>query len=103
MRRINVSVSVSETEIREIESMYQKSEYSVICAVVNDILCRYLNIEYFDPELYDDQYPDENDGYLLCEHCGEKAKKTKVIDLDDTNLEEHCVCENCGYGQPRLT
>ena len=102
MRRINVSISVDETAIREIHSTYQTSEYSLVSAVVDDILGRYLNAEYFDPELYDSRCPDENDGYLLCERCGEKAKKTKVFDVDGINLEEHCVCESCASGQPRL-
>ena len=98
MRQINVQVSVDETTIREIESVYGKSDYSIIASVVDAVLCRYLSVEYFDPELYAPECPDEDDGYTLCERCGEKSKRNKMIYVDGTNLEEHCVCENCGHG-----
>ena len=37
----------------------------------------------------------------VCPHC-EIELKPKMIDVDGTNLEEHYVCEKCGYGTPAL-
>lgn len=37
----------------------------------------------------------------ICPHC-EIELESKMIDIDGTNLEEHLVCEKCGYGYPAL-
>jgi len=37
----------------------------------------------------------------MCPHC-EVVLKAKMIDIDGTNLEEHYVCSECGYGSPAL-
>lgn len=37
----------------------------------------------------------------LCPHC-DVPLKSKMIDVDGTNLEEHKVCPKCGYGTPAL-
>lgn len=37
----------------------------------------------------------------LCPHCGTELED-KMIDVDGTNLQEHTVCEKCGYGYPAL-
>ena len=37
----------------------------------------------------------------VCPHC-EIELESKMIDIDGTNLEEHTVCEKCGYGYPAL-
>ena len=37
----------------------------------------------------------------LCPHC-EIPLEAKMIDIDGTNLEEHVVCPDCGYGTPAL-
>lgn len=35
----------------------------------------------------------------LCPNCN-LPLENKMIDLDGTNLEEHQVCEKCGYNYP---
>ena len=37
----------------------------------------------------------------MCPHC-EVELKSKMFDIDGTNLEEHTVCPDCGYGSPAL-
>ena len=37
----------------------------------------------------------------VCPHCKTELE-SKMIDIDGTNLEEHTVCENCGYDYPAL-
>ncbi|MFH1712720.1 MAG: hypothetical protein ABH896_00830 [Candidatus Jacksonbacteria bacterium] len=37
----------------------------------------------------------------LCPHC-EVELISRMFDIDGINLEEHEVCEKCGYGQPAL-
>lgn len=37
----------------------------------------------------------------FCPHCDVQLV-SKMIDIDGTNLEEHLVCPNCGYGTPAL-
>lgn len=37
----------------------------------------------------------------ICPNCN-KELKYKMFDIDGTNLEEHLVCENCGFGKPIL-
>ena len=36
-----------------------------------------------------------------CPHC-EIPLESKMVDIDGTNLEEHLVCPDCGYGMPAL-
>jgi len=37
----------------------------------------------------------------FCPHCDVKLVP-KMFDIDGTNLEEHFVCPECGYGSPAL-
>jgi ribosomal protein S27AE len=37
----------------------------------------------------------------FCPHC-EILLKSKMFDIDGTNLEEHSVCPQCGFGMPAL-
>lgn len=43
----------------------------------------------------------EDDDEDECPHCA-IALEDKMIDIDGTNLEEHKVCPECGYGTPAL-
>jgi len=36
-----------------------------------------------------------------CPHC-DVPLESKMFDIDGTNLEEHSVCPECGYGTPAL-
>jgi len=58
---------------------------------------------------YTDQSPCENCNFEfedleaeemeICPHC-DIPLVLKMIDIDGTNLQEHEVCESCGYGYP---
>jgi len=96
MLKINIHID-DETRI-SIKKIYGKDDYSTVAKAVNDIVDRYLNVEYLDPELSTEETGD----YKVCEFCEEKAKHSRMVDTDGTNLEEHTVCENCGSGYPKL-
>lgn len=37
----------------------------------------------------------------ICPHC-EAELVSRMFDIDGTNIVEHDVCEECGYGTPAL-
>ena len=94
---LTVKTHIDEETRRAIKNTYGKDDYATVKDVVSNIIIRYLDVEHFDREL-----SIENDNYKICEVCGEKSKSNKMIDIDGTNLEEHEVCENCGFGYPAL-
>jgi len=98
MQMTTIKLHIDQATRKDIESIYGSSDYSVIYAVVSDIFNRYMNAEYFNPELEieDDEYFD------ICGRCGEKSKRSVTVDVDGTNLAGCSVCENCGSGQPKL-
>lgn len=98
MQMTTIKLHIDQTVKKDIESIYGRSDYSVIYAVVSDIFNRYMSSEYFNPELNikDDEYLD------ICEYCGEKSKRSVTVDIDGKNLVERSVCANCGSGQPEL-
>lgn len=57
--------------------------------------------EYEENEIKTDSYWEISDIIKLCPHC-EIELEAKMIDIDGTNLEEHFVCPDCGYGSPAL-
>lgn len=91
---VNVNVQISDSTIKEIENYYENCNYETIEIVINSILDRYLNVEYFGELVI------ENSDYTLCESCGEIAKHYRIIDVDGKNLVESNVCKNCGSGYP---
>ena len=94
---ITIKINIINETRKAIKDTYGKDDYSTVDNVVSNIIDRYLDVEYFDPEL-----SMENDVFKICEFCGEKAKTNKMIDVDGKNLEEHEVCKNCGSGYPAL-
>ena len=46
-----ISINISDEDSVAIKNFYRKSDKQIIDVVVSDILNRYLNVEYFDPEL----------------------------------------------------
>ena len=44
---------------------------------------------------------EKTDAIPMCQNCNEELAY-KIFDIDGTNLEEHLVCENCGFGKPAL-
>jgi predicted RNA-binding Zn-ribbon protein involved in translation (DUF1610 family) len=51
------------------------------------------NLEVIDYEL--------TEAIPMCRKCNKKLVY-RMFDIDGTNLEEHLVCENCGFGKPAL-
>ena len=75
---------------------------SLVGIVIDD----YMNVEKIEVENLQDVLTDGRiaDRWIdkeLCPHC-EVELKWKMIDIDGTNLEEHNVCPDCGYGTPSL-
>jgi len=94
---LKINIHIDDETRQSIKSAYGKDDYDTVSTVVNNIIFRYLSIEYFDPKLSIDEYD-----YKICESCGEKSKSRKMIDIDGKNLVEHEVCDNCGAGYPAL-
>lgn len=94
---VATKIHIDEETRKEIKQIYGTDNYATVEAVVNNIINRYLGVEYFDPKIQV-----EDDNYEICEFCGEKSKCNKMVDVDGKNLEEHKVCENCGSGYPRI-
>jgi len=96
MLKIDIHIDDKTREL--IKNIYGKDDYNTVANAINNTIDRYLNIERLDPKLD----IEKTDGYKVCEFCEEKAKHSRIIDTDGTNLEEHTVCENCGSGYPKL-
>ncbi len=95
---LTIKIYISDETRKAIKDTYGKDGYETVNIVVNNIIERYLNTEYFDLKLS----TDENTNYKICESCGEKSKSNKMIDVDGKNIKECDVCENCGSGYPEL-
>lgn len=93
----SIRLVINDESIQEIKTFYGRDDYDCIETVVNNLLYRYLGTGYFD-----DKLSIEDSNYLLCPHCGEKAKSFTMIDIDGKNLEEYLICKNCGSGTPEL-
>lgn len=96
---LSFQIHVSNEIRGEINKTYGKDDYNTVSVVLSDIIGRYFNIEYFNPNLI---IEDEDVDYIVCEFCGEKAKRNKLLDVDGMNLVECDVCDNCGSGMPCL-
>ncbi len=96
---LNFQIPICDELRREISKIYENDDYYTVCIVLSDIIERYFNLEYFDPNL---NTTDEDDYYQVCEFCDEKAKRNKLLNVDGTNLVECDVCDNCGSGMPCL-
>lgn len=94
---LTLKVQIDKGTRKDIKSFCGTDDYNTVATVLSHILFRYFNIEYFDPKL-----TIEKGNYEYCRFCGEKAKETKVVDVDGKNLEEHKICQNCGSGTPRI-
>lgn len=94
---LKINIHIDDKIRKAIKNTYGKDDYATVSTVVNNIIDRYLNTEYFDPKL-----SIEEGDYEVCEFCEEKSKNSRMIDIDGTNLVEYNVCANCGSGQPDL-
>lgn len=95
---LKINIHIDDQTKKSIKNTYGEDDYGTVDCVVNDIINRYLNTEYFDTKLN----LEENDDCEVCEFCGEKSKHSRMIDIDGKNLVERNVCENCGSGYPAL-
>ena len=95
---LKVTIHIDDETRKSIKNTYSKDDFNTVNGVVYDIINRYLNVEYFDPQISIDK-----GRYKTCEVCEEKSKAFRMIDVDGKNLMEYEVCENCGSGYPELT
>lgn len=51
MKNIKLQIEVSAEDLKDIKRFYGATDIKTVEAVVNHILYRYLNVEYFDPKL----------------------------------------------------
>lgn len=51
MKKLYSQIEVGGGDLRAIKDFYGKSDKETVDTVVSDILDRYFNVEYFDPEL----------------------------------------------------
>ena len=92
------NICISDETINEIDSIYGNKHYDTVNTVLSDIIERYFNVEYFDPELE----IVKNEDNEKCPICGEYSMNFKMFDIDGRNLEEYCVCSNCNYNMPNM-
>lgn len=95
---LKATIYIDDETRESIKNTYGKDDFDTVNSVVYDIISRYLNVEYFNPQLSIDEVR-----YKTCEVCEENAKAFRMIDVDGKNLVEYEVCENCGAGYPELT
>jgi len=93
---LRINIQLDDEKRAAIKSTYGKDDYGTIDYVMNDIVSRYLNADFFDKKLFIDKISEGE----MCEFCGEKSKYNRMIDIDGRNLIECKVCENCGSGNP---
>jgi len=93
------NIYISDETVEEVYSMYGCKDYGTVETVLFDILDRYLNIEYFDPELE----IAKSENYEKCPYRNENSMTYKMFDVDGINSEEHCVCDNSNYNIPNIS
>jgi len=73
---------------------------SQLVIALYDVENQYSKLDGVDDDLEVIDY-ERTDAIPLCQNCNEELDY-KTFDIDGTNLEEHLVCENCGFGKPAL-
>ncbi len=87
--KVQIKSKLSEKELRNqlVVALYNTdTQYSKLDGVDDDL-------EVIDYE--------RTDAKEICPHC-EIELVSRMFDVDGTNLVEHNVCEECGYGTPAL-
>lgn len=51
MKNIKLQIEVAAEDLKDIKKFYDASNRKTVKAVVEHVLSRYLNVEYFDPKL----------------------------------------------------
>ena len=99
MTKTKYKIRVSETLEKEVE-IEANTEDIAIDIVKERYKKEEIVLDSDDFVSVDFNAVDEDDENV-CPHCDTELKH-KMIDVDGTNLEEHEVCEDCGYGTPAL-
>lgn len=100
MTKSKYKIRVTETLEREVEIEANTEDIAVTIAEERykkeEIVLDSGDFDTVDFNIVNDD--DDN----MCQRCAIELKH-KMIDVDGTNLEEHKICESCGYGMPALT
>jgi len=84
-----------------VESKLSKKELeNQLVIALHDIENQYSKLDGVDNALEVIDY-EKTDAIPMCQDCNEELEY-KIFDIDGTNLEEHLVCEKCGFGKPAL-
>ena len=88
--KVQAESKLSEKELR-----------SQLVIALYDVENQYSKLDRVDDDLEVIDY-ERTDAKEICPHC-EIELVSRMFDVDGTNLVEHNVCEECGYGTPALT
>lgn len=78
----------------------EKKLKNQLVVALYDVENQYSKLDGVDDDLEVVDY-EITDANPMCKNCNEELEY-KMFDIDGTNLEEHLVCENCGFGKPVL-
>ena len=78
----------------------EKKLRNQLVVALYDVENQYSKLDGVDDDLGVVDY-EITDATPMCKNCNEELEY-KMFDIDGTNLEEHLVCENCGFGKPVL-
>ena len=85
----------------QVESKLSEKELrNKLVIALHDVENQYSKLDGVDDDLEVIDY-EKTDAKEVCPHC-EIELVSRRFDIDGTNLEEHNVCEKCGYGTPAL-
>ena len=85
----------------QVESKLSEKELrSRLVIALYDVENQYSKLDGVDDDLEVIDY-ERTDAKEICPHC-EIELVSRMFDVDGTNLVEHNVCEECGYGTPAL-
>lgn len=90
---ININAQV-ESKLSEKELRNQ------LVIALYDVENQYSKLDGIDNDLEVLDYK-KTEATAVCKNCGEELEY-RMFDIDGTNLEEHLVCEKCGFGKPAL-
>ncbi|MBU4375596.1 hypothetical protein KKH38_03785 [Patescibacteria group bacterium] len=80
----------------QVESKLSKKELeSQLVIALYNTDTQYSKLDGVDDDLEVADY-ERTDAIPMCQNCNEELDY-KTFDIDGTNLEEHLVCEKCGF------
>ena len=85
----------------QVESKLSEKELrSRLVIALHDVENQYSKFDGVDDDLEVVDYK-RTDATPMCQNCNEELEY-KMFDIDGKNLEEHLVCEKCGFRKPAL-